>query len=338
MQDHPTPQPLTGEQLRLFELGLPDRVAVRLRDAHRRPLVGIRFGGGFRAWRVPAGRAWGGAFEYVQTADTGASYAAVALDCDDGRAAWEALDEGRVPGPSWAVWRTVEQGERRGHLIWALVVPVHHGGRAREGPLRLLARAAEWLAHATGADAGYSGLLSRCPTFRRGDLAVAWGRAEPYGLGELAEYIPAGWRRPRLPATAPGRNCAVFAGLRRWAYRPANWGASQERLEAEAGRLNGQHAARLPEREVRDIAKSVSRWMARRIESAQWTQETFGLLQAERGASGGRKSGAARRRKTALRDAAIVMARSETGASTRELAEQFGLDHSSVVRILQRAG
>lgn len=325
-------------QLRLdLDLGLPPAVAVRLRDAHRFPLVGIRSTPAeFHTRRVPARRAWSGTFEYVQTADTGSSFCAIALDCDAGAALYEALADLQVPPPTWIVWRTTETGERRAHAIWSLQVPVHHGRTARVTPLRMLARCAEWLAHATSADRGYNGLLSRCPTFERTDLEVEYGREEPYTLAEIGEWIPKGWRRPSLPRTAPGRNCAVFEGLRRWAYKPRHWGASFDEVLAAARRLNALHEVPLGEREVLDIAKSVYGWVAERLESEEWTERTFRSKQAARGRKGGIKSGVARRRENAPRDEAIVKARLETGASHRDLAKQFDIDQSTVGRILER--
>ncbi|MDE2761172.1 MAG: hypothetical protein OXQ94_13240 [Gemmatimonadota bacterium] len=36
-------------------------------------------------------------------------------------------------------------------------------------------------------------------------------------LYELADWVPKGWRRPRRPLTAEGRNCALFSALCRFA-------------------------------------------------------------------------------------------------------------------------
>ena len=86
------------------------------------------------------------------------------------------------------------------------------------------------MAEKVGADAGYAGVLSSQPHelgAHRGsgaELRTTWGRREPYELGELAEVIPFGWRKPKVPRTAVGRNSAVFESLMAWAGSPANAG------------------------------------------------------------------------------------------------------------------
>ena len=67
-----------------------------------------------------------------------------------------------------------------------------------------------------------------------------------------------------MPATAEGRNCAVFHALRRWAYQPRNWELGWEGLLQTAKALNALHAVPLGERELGDIVKSVHGWMAKR--------------------------------------------------------------------------
>ena len=54
-----------------------------LRAAHVYPRVGRRIGPGKQFWsgRVPASHAW--AYEYVATADAGATWATITLDCDN---------------------------------------------------------------------------------------------------------------------------------------------------------------------------------------------------------------------------------------------------------------
>ena len=44
-----------------------------------------------------------------------------------------------------------------------------------------------------------------------------WLRPKAYTLDQLREYIPAGWRRPRIPRTDVGRNCDLFRALMRFA-------------------------------------------------------------------------------------------------------------------------
>ena len=318
----------------MLDLGIPLEPARRLRDAHPRPLVGVRDReeGSFRSFRVPARQAWSGRFEYLQAADAGRSYAAIALDCDDGGRLFDALIDWEIPPPSWVVWRAAPEG-KRAHALWCLSAPVYKGEAARAKPLQCHARVAEWLAEKVGADPGYNGVLTRCPVYLRTDLHTRWGRTSPYPLSELLDWVPDGWRRPALsePATAIGRNCRLFDDLRRWAYKPSNWSAGEEGILRAAQALNRGFASPLPDREIRATARSVSKWVARRIESKQWSQMSFAFLQQERG----RRSGEARRARSALRDLAIRK-RAAQGASQRRIAAEFGVGLATVWRALDR--
>ena len=330
-QDTKNPDARQGEQLPLFA---PVPLRERLRDFHRYPAVGVRRSDG-RFWtsRRPAAVAWqdgGGRWPYVQLASSGRSRAAIILDCDEGGQLWERLADGAIPAPSWRVWREALEG-RRAHVGWGLAGPVYTGSLARIAPQDTLARCAEWLAQVTGADAHYAGLLTRNPCHEAERLTTEWGRPEPYPLAELLDWVPRGWRRPQLPATAEGRNCAVFHALRRWAYQPRNWEAGWEGLQRTARELNALHAVPLGEPELRDTVKSVHGWMAKRQDRGEWTPVTFTELQAGRG----RKSGESRRRRTALRDA-LIRKRAAAGASHRAIAAECGVDHRTVGRVLQR--
>lgn len=319
-----------GEQLPLFA---PVPLRERLRDFHRYPAVGVRrCDGRFWTTRQSAERAWrgnGGRWPYIQLASSGRAQAAIILDCDEGGLLWERLADGDIPAPSWRVWRMVED-VLRAHVGWALAGPVYTGANARITPLQTLARCSEWLAQTTGADASYAGLLTRNPCHEAEGLTTEWGRAEPYALAELLDWVPRGWRRPRLPATAEGRNCAVFEGLRRWAYQPRNWDAGWEGLLQAARALNALHAVPLGEPELGDTVKSVHGWMAGRLAGGQW-QQGFLEIQAARG----RKSGEARRRRTLQRDYRIKL-RAREGASVSAIAAEFELDRRAVRWILAR--
>ena len=329
-QDTQNPDARQGEQLPLFA---PVPLRERLRDFHRFPAVGVRRSDG-RFWtsRRSAELAWqggGGRWPYIQLASSGRAQAAIILDCDEGGLLWERLADGEIPAPSWRVWRRAED-VLRAHVGWGLARPVHTGASARRVPQDTLARCSEWLAQTTGADANYAGLLTRNPCHAAEGLEIEWGRLEPYPLAELLDWVPRGWRRPRLAATAEGRNCAVFHALRRWAYQPRNWGAGYEGLEQTAKALNALHAVPMGEREVGDIVKSVHGWMAGRLADGQW-QQGFLELQAARGV----KSGESRRRKTALRDA-LIRQRAATGARVSTIAAECGVDRRTVRRALQR--
>ena len=93
------------------------------------------------------------------------------------------------------------------------------------------------------------------------DYATVYPRSEPYDLAELARALPANWRRPSKPAdlaTAPGRNCALFAALCKLAL-----GGSDEGLLTWARTLNREFSVPLADAEVRGVWRSVCRYRAR---------------------------------------------------------------------------
>ena len=142
---------------------------------------------------------------------------------------------------------------------------------------------------------GYVGLLTHNPTHPRYRDSTTWWREDPWTLAELAAVIPKGWRMPATPTTPEGRNVSLFRLGMRWCGYPANWG-SIEGVEAVIEAANVALDLPLYAGEVRDIVKSVIKISRRNLASGQ-TQQQFGFIQAARG----RKSGAVRRAKAAVR-------------------------------------
>ena len=101
---------------------------------------------------------------------------------------------------------------------------------------------------------------------------------------DLAAWIPNGWRVPRVPTTAEGRNCALYRALCKLAL-----GGSDDGLLTWARTLNREFSAPLPDAEVRGVWRSVCRYRARwRV---QGHQQAWLFRQAARG----RRSGVVRR-------------------------------------------
>ena len=194
------------------------------------------------------------------------------------------------------------------------------GADARARPMHAFGRIAEYYAEAVGADRGYGGVLTHNPMARaqpRG-LRTTWGRREPYRLAELAAPIPRGWRRPGLPASAVGRNCAIFGALMRFAGYAENQLAD---LAAAAGALNRQLEDPLDAAELAGIVRSIERYRA------GWIARGAYYTEAERegwGRTRGIRSGQVRRERTAERDAAILADRA-AGLSQRAIAEKHGV-------------
>ena len=188
-------------------------LACGLRDAHHHPLVGVRTEDGVRSWRTSPATAWG--HPLVEWARTATSYCSIVLDCDSRESqelacAVEA-GYGDLPRPNVAAMRA-SSGHL--HLGWNLRTPVHRGAASRPRPLAALGRIAEYYAVTLRSDRGYIGVLAYNPV--HSDYATVYPRSEPYDMAELARALPAHWRRPSKPAdlaTAPGRNCALFAAL-----------------------------------------------------------------------------------------------------------------------------
>ena len=246
-----------------------------------------------RSWRTSPATAW--EHSLVEWARTATSYCSIVLDCDSRESqelacAVEA-GYGDLPRPNVAAQRA-SSGHL--HLGWNLRTPVHRGAASRPRPLAALGRIAEYYAVTLRSDRGYVGVLAYNPV--HSDYATVYPRSEPYDLAELARALPAHWRRPSKPAdlaTAPGRNCALFAALCKLAL-----GGSDEGLLTWARTLNREFSVPLADAEVRGVWRSVCRYRARW--RAQGHQQAFLFRQAARGRKGGTASGVARRAGTPL--------------------------------------
>ena len=249
-----------------------------LRAAHVAPLVGRRIGQDKQFWsgRVPASHAW--AYPYIATADAGATWATITLDCDDRLAMAAGLFD--LPPTNWLV-----QTERGGHLTWCLAGPVAKHKAARAAPEQYLAAVSEYYAAAVSADPGFGG-MGRNPTYR--DAKTIWGREEPYSLDQLANVVPFGWQRPQVATTAIGRNVDLFQTGMRWAGRQANASrpvlAALHAVNAEVAALHGKPP--LSDAEVGGIARSIERYRERW--ARQGHKPSWLARQAARGRRGGR--------------------------------------------------
>ena len=272
-------------------------------EAHTWPLVsrGKVRGEVQASFRIPAFEAWGYASLELRSAR---AWPCLVLDCDgtDGYSrVMVALLDGEIPNPNWIVHR--DSGGA--HVVYTMERPVLRGARARERPLRMFSRVSEYLAQVVKADAGYRAVLSHNPMTPDPAqcLKTTWGREAAYSLGELCEVISFGWKRPKVPKTAIGRNWAMFRALLKWAGSPSNLGLPvlpaalsiyRDIVDAFPGSGTAFTGA-----EVAGIARSVERYRA------MWkARGQFGAAgEVERSAWGRRwgiQSGAARRKGTPL--------------------------------------
>ena len=306
-------------------------LACGLHDAHHHPLVGERTaGGGVRSWRTSPEKAW--EHPLVEWPRTANSYCSVVLDCDSRESQELALDVIEVgsldlPRPNIAALRSVS-----GHvqLGWNLRTPVHRGESARLRPLAAFGRITEYYTATLRADRGYVGVLAYNPV--HDDYQTIYPRSEPFDLGELAEPIPGNWRRPALAsdlATAPGRNCHLFAALCKLALR-----CSDDGLLTWARILNREYSIPLPDAEVMGTVRSVCDYRARwRVRGHQ---QRWLWKQAARGRKGGLASGVAREAKLALRNSQWSVMH-HNGFSYRDIARVEGMNHATVIRAVRRS-
>ena len=294
-----------------------------LTEAHTHPLVSMgKICEPYRSRRVPARDAWRWAEVEHRTPN---SHPVLTVDLD-GVDATERLHaacfEGRAPWPNWIVKRPASGGI---HAFWVLRRAVLYGPRARRRPLAAYVRSAEWLTLTLGGDPGFNGVLCHNAVYPGDELVTDWLCDNPYTLGVLGACVPKDWKRPpRIELrSAAGRNCALFDAGMRFAGSRKRIGM---RVEPVLQSLNGEFEHPLPGSEVVTIATSVERYRAR------WE---FYQHSAEEQSARGRRSGEARRKRTAERDERI-MARLSAGASTVSVAAEFGLTQPRIVQIRKR--
>ena len=316
-----------------------DLAAVGLRDVDARPRCSMGRSAGFLdVKRRPGPVAWG-TFRHVGHHGA-SSFNGIYLDVDRQWADVAPLFGERVPAPSVSVVRTEGTGAGHSQVAWLLAAPVHRYPEARRRPLELLARTSEWFAEALESDGGYTGTLFRngpVHAERAGWIVDYGGPPGGWTLTELADWVPAGWRRPgRNLRTAEGRNCSLFLSLCRFAGSAAGRRAG---LAGAAARMNARFPAPLSGREVAHVVAHVERYRAR-WEARGWHRPSWLARQAARGRRGGLKggpaSGAARRARTAERDRKIAEA-IEGGASYWSVAQRFGVGVGTAFRAAARA-
>ena len=328
----------------------PAKVRARLRETHLFPLVSDgKRKGQFSSFRVHASEAW--KYKSIELRSATA-FPCLILDIDSRERVnrlREAVLLGILPEANWVVqrvkgewyndfhWEGTKWVKRTVqdlggcHAVWCLERPVHRGAMARDAPLRFLARPSEYFAAFLEADRGFAGVLSHNPMAagHGPGFITAWGRPEPYDLAELGSFVPRGWRIPKQPSTAVGRNYGLFKDGMRWAGSKANI-----ELLAESWLLitNQRYDVPLPPDEVRGIARSIERYRSRWIEQGKYYSDA----ETEAwGRSLGIKSGKVRRGLVKDRDAAIIQSVMK-GQSQADVAGRFGIDQTTISRILCR--
>lgn len=205
---------------------------------------------------------------------------------------WE---DARLPPPTWTA---MNPKNGHAHLAYMLKAPVAKSDAARLKPLRLLARIQHAMTHALGADRGYTGLITKTPTYEGWRTAI-W-RPTPYDLDELRDWLPDDLPMPqrikKTEALGIGRNVFLFESLASWSYRNrrhysrfATWFKA---CTVHAESINTFQNP-LPPNEVKATVKSVATWTWRNFDVAA-SDARFSALQAHRGRAAAKKTNAMR--------------------------------------------
>jgi hypothetical protein len=199
-----------------------------------------------------------------------------ALTVDMDRPEDELADPWKKPGPAWdwesaglpaPSWVAINRDTASCHYGYRLTYPVCVSDCAQPKPLRFLAdveRSLVWTLRPYGADANYTGLMTKNPLHPRWRL---WSTGQMYSLGDLMEWID---ERPARDQAKDrefglGRNCDLFDELRFWAYQEVRHYRGEERytwnaaVQRRAKKLNNFQIP-LDQREVAYVGKSVARW------------------------------------------------------------------------------
>jgi hypothetical protein len=244
------------------------------------------------------------------------------VDHNDGATAWHRLS---APPPTLSIENPVNG---HAHLLYALQAPVPRTDAARIKPMLYLAACQEGLRRKLRADPGYSGHLCKNPTHAKWNTQSYAGT---YDLGDFAEWFdvpkPADMKkRVHDPDYAGlGRNCELYERLRVEAYHlvrkfwlPGGFEPFNEATRNRAEDINAQcFAESLPLSEVKGLAASVSRWVWKHFNPAD-----FRAIQAKRGA----RKGAEKRAELLPQVLRLI----GEGRSQREVAAFVGVDHKTV--------
>lgn len=204
---------------------------------------------------------------------------------------WE---ECHIAPPNYAA---INPKNGHAHLVYKLKTPVVTSDNGRLTPLRYLASVERAYRMELGADAGYSGLITRNP-YKHLTLCV---HEKGYELGELVEWLKQDlnyYQEKETVVAGLGRNVTLFDTVRHWAYKSIRLYRSGERSrlrvawEAEvlnySHSINAQFTICLSHAEVKATAKSIAKYCWKNDSNAH---QAFLERQALRGKRGGLAKG-----------------------------------------------
>ena len=249
------------------------------------------------------------------------------VDRPAGALAWEDCN---LPSPNFA---TTNPENGHAHLVYGLSAPVLTTEAAREAPLRYLNAIRTAYTAITGADQGYTGLITKNPLHDH--WITLHGHTHLFDLSELADYVPDlnkySDRSPVSDAVGIGRNVSLFDYVRKWSYTEIRLfrGAGRQHYTTwlthvynKVAERNGDFTDPLGLSEVKAIAKSIAKWVWARDPHAE---QQFIQRQAYRGSLGGKAKGLANEDKRAT--ARLMHAK---GMSLRSIASELQCSPQSV--------
>lgn len=254
-------------------------------------------------------------------------------------------DDFGVPEPNWTA---LTPGSGRAHVAYELAVPIAKHDNARSGPIRYGAAVEGGLARQLRADLGYSGLICKNPMHESWKNVI--GRAEPYELAELAEWVellPKSRLKRDAVSGALGRNCLLFEQLRLWSYQNilpfksacGNYNAWVAELLSQGLEFNVFESTGLSNthplafNEVLATARSIARYTWRHFSSANLQALIDRTHTSEQQAMRGRRAGEVRRVATESQRATARLLHAQ-GKTMRTIAAELAVNQSTISRWL----
>jgi len=245
-------------------------------------------------------------------------------------------NKAKIPRPNMEIENRKNQ---HSHLLYLIDPAVYTLRNARMKPLQLAADIDKGLTTLLSADQSYGKLICKNPLSH--DI---WNiyiyHDHKYTLKELIEFIPDKIKNQKQKPKQEiglGRNCTVFEKARHFAY--SEWrklkfnDAAQlfENVLKYAMKINYDFIIPMTNPEVKCIARSVSRWTAKHLDSVG-----FSNWCSIRGKVGNRKSQIVRAVKSQTRAEQIVAYKTEyPDMSNRAIAKVLGIPETTVRRLLK---
>ena len=253
------------------------------------------------------------------------SFVALALDCDNPGSLDRCLDSATLPEPNARLIRKTNGHEQ---ALWVLKDPVKRGKGARPKPVQFFNDIRASFIRSAQADQAYSGFLIRNPDQCDG-FYVERIHDKRFTLADLAGSIVPAPVALIQEIEAEGRNHELFKLGMKLAGPESASALDVEDALWTACRDLGRFPEALPDPEVRGIIRSVLRYRSSWRENG-WHSQSFLRRQSARG----RRSGVARRKATADRDARILTLKAK-GLTQAEIGQEVGLTQARVSQILR---